>query len=186
MSLLLLLQSQARPPVFFDGWYSIGRTAVLAVLAYVALVVMIRLAGKRSLAKMNVYDFVTIIVIGSALATSILSSEVVLLDGITALVVLLGVQYVIAFVTVRSSRFERFVNGEPALLVHRGRFLDRQMKGARVSQEEVRAGIRNAGVGEVAAVEALVLETDGSFTVIERDRAGHRTSLIDVKGFSEG
>lgn len=185
MLLALLLQKNERPPVFFDGWYSIGRTAVLAVLAYIALVVMIRIAGKRSLAKMNVYDFVTIIVIGSALATSILSADVVLLDGITALVVLLGLQYFIAFGTVRSHGFERFVNGDPVLLVHRGRLLKKKLKSERISDEEIHAAIRNAGLGEIEQVETLVLETDGTFTVIERDKAGKRTSLVDVKGFSD-
>lgn len=186
MNLALLFQSDPRPPVFFDGWYSIWRTALLATLAYIALVFLIRVAGKRSLAKMNVYDFVTIIVIGSALATSILSSDVVLLEGLTALVVLLGIQYFISFAAVRSHRIERFVNGDPVLLVHRGRLLKTALKGERISDEEIHAAIRNAGLGEVEQVQTLVLETDGTFTVIERGKAGARTSLVDVKGASDG
>ena len=185
MDLALLLQAEARPPIFFDGWYGIGRTAVLAALTYVALVVLIRVAGKRSLAKMNVYDFVTIIVIGSALATSILSDDVVLLEGITALAVLLGLQQIIAYATVRSGKIERIVNGVPALLVRRGHLIRATMKAERISEEEIRAAVRNAGVGDMDVVETLVLETDGTFTVIQRDKAGKLTSLLDVSGFAD-
>lgn len=153
--------------MFFDSWDGLGRVLIVAPIAYIALIVILRVSGKRTLSKLNAFDFVVTVALGSTLATVLLSKSVALAEGILALALLVLLQFVIAWVSVRSTRFSRLVKAEPALLAHRGRFLDDALRRERVTREEVLAAIRGQGVGGLDQAAAVVLETDGSISVLK-------------------
>jgi len=155
--------------IFFDGWDSLLRTVVIGVLAYVALVVCLRVSGKRTLSKMNAFDLVVTVALGSTLATILLSKDVTLAQGMLALVLLIGMQFAVTWSSVRVRWVRRLVTGEPALLVHRGELLPSALRKARVTEDEVRAAVRAAGLPALGEAASVVLETDGSFSVV---RAG--------------
>lgn len=152
--------------MFFNGWAGIIRTVLVGVFAYVALVIMLRISGKRTLSKMNAFDLVVTVALGSILATILLSKDVALAEGVTAFATLILLQYIIAWLSVRSVRVESLVKSEPTLLHHRGKFLSHVMKIHRVTEAEVRAAVRAQGISSMENVGAVVLETDGSFTVM--------------------
>ncbi|MBW3566098.1 MAG: DUF421 domain-containing protein [Acidobacteria bacterium] len=154
--------------IFFNGWTGLLRTLIIGVLAYVSLLILLRIAGKRTLSKMNAFDFVVTIALGSTLATVILSKDVPLLEGALAFAVLIGMQFLITWSSVRTSWVRRVVTGEPHLLLYRGEVLDEPMRGTRITKDEILSAIRNAGLTSLDEVEAVVLETDGSFSVIRR------------------
>jgi uncharacterized membrane protein YcaP (DUF421 family) len=168
--------------MFFDGWPSLIRVLVLGVLGYAALIVMLRLSRKRTLAHMNVFDFVYIVVMGELLATTILSGHVPLVNGILALALLIGLQALLSWLTTRSSSVERVINGEPALLYHHGRFLRDAMRAQRVTEKEILAAARQEGVTDLGEVEAVVLETDGEFSVVHSGTRSRASTLRDVPG----
>lgn len=170
-----------KEPIFFDGWASVLRALVLAATAYTGLLVMLRALGKRAVAKMNIFDFIFVVAMGSTLASTILGSGNTLAEGLTALAGLLAVHYVFTLLALKSRRMEEIINGEPALLARDGRLLRDAMKRERITEEEVLASIRAHGVGSVEDVVAVVLETDGTFSVIPRREDGTRSSLSDVK-----
>lgn len=158
--------------IFFDGWDSLLRTVVIGVLAYVALVVCLRVSGKRTLSKMNAFDLVVTVALGSTLATILLSKEVTLAQGILALVLLIGMQFAVTWSSVRVRWVRRLVTGEPALLVHRGELLPSALRKARVTEDEVRAAVRAAGLPALEEAASVVLETDGSFSVVRAGAGG--------------
>ena len=168
--------------IFFQNWARLGRTLVIGVLAYAALVLLLRISGKRTLAKMNAFDFVVTVALGSTLATVLLSQDVALAEGVLAFAVLIGLQYVLAWLGRRSERVEALIKSEPALLLYRGRFLEGAMRRERLAQVEVLAAIRNQGIAGVEEVEAVVLETDGSFSVVRRTDAP-ASSLRNLDGY---
>lgn len=92
--------------IFFDSWDSILRTLVITILAYVALIILLRISGKRTLSKMNAFDFIVTIALGSTLATVLLNKSVSLADGVLALFLLIGLQFLITFFSVRSKSFK--------------------------------------------------------------------------------
>ncbi len=155
--------------MFFDDWYGLLRVFVTGTAAYVGLVLFVRISGKRTLAKMNAFDLVVTVALGSTLATILLSSDVALVEGLSAFFLLILLQFVVAWTSVRWPLFERALKSSPTVLVRNGTLLQEAMKGQRVSEEEVRAAIRSAGVASIAAVAEVVLETDGSFSVIKQD-----------------
>ncbi|UFN51085.1 DUF421 domain-containing protein [Roseomonas sp. OT10] len=169
--------------MFFDGWYGLLRVVVVGTLAYAALVLLLRASGKRTLAKLNAFDLIVTVALGSTLATVLLSKSVALAEGLAAFVLLAGLQYLVAWLSVRSPRFSDWVKSEPTLLLHRGRFLDGAMRAQRATRSEILAALRNAGVADPGQVAAVVLENDGSLSVVQGEaRPGGAGALADVHG----
>lgn len=168
--------------MLFHDWYDLLRLFIVGICAYVGLVGLLRITGKRTLAKMNAFDLVVTVALGSTLATVLLSSEVSLVEGLFAFALLCGLQYVVAIASIRSQRFQKLIKADPSLLFFRGRFVADTMRAERVTEQEVLSAVRSQGLADLDAVDAVVLETDGSFSVI----AGGRTSAVDTLRFVSG
>ncbi len=105
----------------------------------------------------------------------------VLAEGLLALALLIGMQFAISWSSTRMPWLRRIVTGEPRLLLRDGTMLDDALRDARVTREEVRAAVRSAGIGALGEVAAVVLETDGSFSVIAGRPGAALSSLDGVK-----
>jgi uncharacterized membrane protein YcaP (DUF421 family) len=152
--------------MLFDSWTGLGRVVLVGALAYVALVLLLRISGKRTLTKLNAFDLVVTVALGSTLATVLLSKTVALAEGALALGLLILLQYAIAWLSVRSPGFQAMIKAEPTLLLCRGRFLAVAMRAERITRDEILAAVRASGAADVGKVAAVVLETDGSLSVI--------------------
>lgn len=172
--------------MFFDGWFPIVRTLLAGTLAYIALIFVLRISGKRTLSKWNAFDYVVTIALGSTLATLILSKTTSLAQGVAALLLLVGLQFGVTWLSVRSRWVSRLVKARPALLLFRGELQSDAMRRTRVTEEEILAALRNHGVANLGQVAAVVLETDGSFSVIQELNGNSRSTLGDVQGFDGG
>jgi uncharacterized membrane protein YcaP (DUF421 family) len=166
--------------MLFDTWDALIRIVVVGVLAYVGLVLFLRVSGKRTLSKMNAFDLVVTVALGSTLATVLLSKTVALAEGVLAFAVLILLQFVVTWVSVRSPMVRRLVKNEPRLLLYDGRFLQDAMQSERISESEVLAAVRERGMGDLQKVGAAVLETDGNVTVISRSALGSASALKSV------
>lgn len=166
----------------FDGWGTLARTLVVGTAAYVGLVVLLRVSGKRTLSKMNAFDWVVTVALGSTLATVLLNRDVALAEGLTAFALLIGLQFVVTWSSVRIPWVRRVVTGEPMMLLFRGELLDDSLRAARVTPDEVRAALRSSGLGDFADAHAVVLETDGTMNVIAAgEGASGESTLADVQ-----
>jgi uncharacterized membrane protein YcaP (DUF421 family) len=142
------------------------RTAVVGSLAYLALVAMLRISGKRTLSQMNAFDFVVTVALGSTLATILLTQDVPLGQGLVALALLIGLQFLITWTSMRSARVSNLVKSEPTALVWHGRMLPAAMARERMLEEEVDAALREHGLAGVEQAELVILETDGTISVV--------------------
>ncbi len=170
--------------IFQSDWEGMARILIVGVLSYVILIVFLRLSGKRTLSKMNAFDLIVNISLGSILATILLNDSVPLTHGLLAFGVLIALQFAVTWSSVRVPWIRRFVTGEPALVLHQGSFLPAALKRARVTQDEVRAAVRSAGLCDLGMVAAVVIETDGSFSVVRKSEGSGASSLTDVKDHS--
>ncbi len=144
---------------------NISRIFIIGVISYTALIFLLRVSGKRTLSKMNAFDLIVTVALGSAFA-NILLSDKSFFEGLTAFTTLIGLQFVITWLSIRSARVRSFVKGEPRLLFFRGDFIEQALIQERVTRDEVIAAIRSQGVSQLGEVEAVVLETDGSMTTL--------------------
>ena len=99
-----------------SGWGPVGRTLILGVCAYMALVFLLRVSGKRTLSKMNAFDFVVTVALGSTLATILLSKNVSLVQGVAALALLIALQFVNTFLAVRYDGYQKLLKAQPTLV----------------------------------------------------------------------
>lgn len=167
---------------FFNGWENLLRIIVVGILAYAALVFFLRISGNRTLSKMNAFDLIVTVALGSTLATVLLSKNVALAEGAVAMALLISLQFIITWASVRTAWVRRLVTGEPLMLLYRGEFIATAMQKARVTHDEVQSAIRGNGMADMTEVEAVVLETDGSMSVIKQQAESRRSSLEDVRG----
>ena len=168
--------------MLFESWSGLLRVAAFGVAAYFALVVTLRISGKRTLAKMNAFDFVVTVALGSTLATILLNGDIALLEGMLAFIMLVVLQYVIALLSSRSAWVERLAKSEARPVLIDGVMDRAALHRERVSEEEVYCAVRRAGFGDLADVAAVVLETNGTFSVIACEKAGSRSALPAHEG----
>ena len=154
------------------------RTITVGVLAYVGLVTFLRIAGKRVLTKLNAFDLVVSVALGSTLATVLLDTNITLPEGLLAFVTLIGLQYIISITAMYSDSFNKLIKSEPKLLFLEGQFLRKAMKKERIKEIEILQVIRSSGLGSIDEAKAIVLETDGSMSVISNEP---KDSLDNVK-----
>ena len=180
----------SKPRNFFDyfflNWSELGRTVLIGISAYLILILLLRISGKRTLTKLNAFDLVVTVSLGSTIASTIMSKSTALAEGATAFAVLIGLQFVITFLSVRIKAFSNLVKAEPRLLLLDGQFLDDALKSERVTRGEVRSAARKSGTASLSQVHAIVLETDGSLSVMQSGDSGDNSALQGVKGWSEG
>lgn len=170
--------------MFFDDWSGVGRVLIVAIVAYMALIFLLQWFGKRTLATMTAFDFVVTVAIGSILANILLSKNTVIVEGMTAFVVLIGMQYVMSSFSSRSRQFESYVKSGPRLLLYRGQYLLDAMKDERVTKADVLFAIRQRGKASVENIEAVVLEANGSISVVPKTKELTGSALTNVNDYS--
>lgn len=166
--------------MFFDQWLDLLRVLVAGSLGYATVIVLVRITGKRTLAKLNAFDLVVTVALGSTLSSALLSQDVSYSEGAFALALLAALQLVVAWLSVRVPLVRRAVRSEPTALVRDGRLLGDALKRERVTESEIHQAIRSSGYGGVDQIEAVVLETDGSLSVVSRSHVGAGDALADV------
>nr|WP_221383138.1 YetF domain-containing protein [Actinoplanes polyasparticus] len=166
--------------MLFDSASDLWRIGLIGVLSYAVLITVLRVSGKRTLAKMNAFDLVVTVALGSTLATIVLSRDVSLSEGAAALVLLVCLQFAATWLSVRWPSLRGAIKSTPTLLFRDGKLLTDALRRQRVTDDEVFQAIRSQGIGDLAAVAAVVLETDGTFSVIPQQQAGNRTALPGI------
>jgi len=168
--------------MWFDSWQDLWRIVAVGASAYLTVVLVLRLTGKRTLAKLNAFDLVVTVALGSTLATILLSSDVTWSEGAVALALLALLQSVVAWATMHRPGLRGVVTARPTLLLRDGRVLSPALQQERVTIDEIRQAVRASGSGQLSSVAAVVLESDGSLSVIPESRLGDGSSLHGVRG----
>ncbi|MCR8826684.1 DUF421 domain-containing protein [Pseudosulfitobacter koreensis] len=173
--------------LFFDGFGDLGRTLLSALILYVAVILFIRISGKRSTSQMNNFDWVVTVAMGSLMASGILLKDITILESASAIAVLLLMQWLLTFTMVRSAMVAKVVRAEPTLLYHDDRFLTNAMRRERVSEYEVLSAVRENGVVDLANVESVILEANAALSVLEKtDKKVQKPALQDVHSLDPG
>jgi uncharacterized membrane protein YcaP (DUF421 family) len=151
---------------YFDGWPRLWHIAASTGLLFAGLLILLRIGGKRTLARFTVFDWVVSVAFGSTMASAITSSSVSVADGLVAFASLVLLQTVVALISLFVPGGRSVITGDPTLLAYRGRLLHSRMKRQRVTEPELRQALRQQGFHNLDQVEAIVLETTGDITVL--------------------
>ena len=156
-------------------WHGAGVIALKTLIVYVVLVVGLRLLGKRELGQMSVYDLVLIVILGNAVQNAMINNDNTLGGGVVAAFVLLLANRVLNVLIVRSPKVERALVGEPVLIVSDGVVLQGAMDRQGITRDQLEAALREHGYDSLDGIHSVILEVDGSMSVVPRQASVTRT-----------
>jgi uncharacterized membrane protein YcaP (DUF421 family) len=141
---------------------------------YVALLVALRLFGKREVGQFTLYDLVFILLVANALQPAITGPDTSVVGGIVLIVALVGVNYLVGKLD-NMPRFHQLFTPAPAVIVKDGKNLTDVMKREGVDPEEVEMSMREHGINDMKEVQLAVLEPDGTISIVPTTVAMTRT-----------
>jgi len=145
-----------------------------SAVVYVAILIGLRVSGKREIGQLTVFDLVVLLLIANAVQNSMVGPDTSLWGGIIAALVLLGINALVARLRLRSPRLRRLVEGSPTVLVLHGETIPGALRNEGVDEETLEAAIREHGLRDLKAVDMVVLEVDGSISVVPADTPARR------------
>lgn len=156
---------------FWGGFEPIIRTIIVGTLAYASLVMIIKISGKRTLATMNALDFIITVAIGAAYGRVLTAKGVSLSEALTAFVLLACLQFIFSKLELKFPLFRKYTSSPPTMLYYNNDFIEKNLRSERINKDELMGTVRKKGLSDLEAVEMIILESDGSFSVIEK--SGH-------------
>lgn len=154
--------------LFFDNIDKLGRIVLTAVTVYILIVIITKVSGKRSTSQLNNFDWIVTVMIGSLGASTILLKDIPLIEGISSILVLYVMQFLVTKYASISPQFSSFILSEPRIVFYQGQFLPDAMRAERLTRQELECAMRSEGVNSFDDVEAIVFESDAQLTIIPK------------------
>ena len=155
-------------PVLLDQTSDLVRILISAPIMYAAIVLVIRLSGKRATSQMNNFDWIVTVAIGSLVGSGIVLKGVTVIESVAAISMLLLMQWVLTKIVLHSRLLSKIVKAEPVILLQDGVFQDKAMRRERVTKREVMSALRQQGLVDPDQAKWVILETNASFSVVPR------------------
>ena len=143
---------------------------LITVAVYFSLILILRASGKRSLSKLNAFDLIVTITIGSIASDTILSKSTTYLDGMLSILILLILQYIIAKTSIFSEKFEKLVESKPTLVFYDSKYILKNMEKTRITKSDILQQMRLQQGLTSNKVKAVVLESNGDLSVIPNSK----------------
>ncbi len=147
---------------------------IRAAAVYLAVVLGLRLSGKREIGQMTLFDLVLLLLLANAVQNAMVGPDTSLIGGILAAGVLLALNLAVASLRLRWQPLRALLEGTPTLLVLHGRVLERNLRQEGLDLELLEAALREHGITDIREVEMAVLEVDGSISVVPAGGTTHR------------
>ena len=145
-----------------------------ALVTYIVLLLILRLAGSRTLAGITTFDFVLILIISEAVQSALIDNDHSMTNAFLLIITLVGLNVLMSLLKQRSSRIERLLDGTPLVLIERGKIHSDRLQRERVDEADVLEAARELqGVSTLDEIDYAVLEKNGHVTVVPK--AGKRT-----------
>ena len=136
---------------------------IRAVLVYIALVVLLRLFGKRELAQLNPFDLVVLLTLSNTVQNAIIGNDNSLTGGIVGAVALLAMNYLVVRFLFRHRRLDQILEGEPTVLIDNGQVMHKALAKELLTESELVTVVRRQGYESVREVQSCILEPGGFF-----------------------
>ena len=142
------------------------------VTIYLLVMLLVRVSGKRALGQFTPFDLTLLILIGNAVQNGINGGDNSLTGAAIMATTLVALNYAVAFLTSRSRAAEKVVEGVPVVLARDGRLFAQVLRRELISEADFREALRMHNLDDVEDVALALLETNGSISVVPKDRGG--------------
>ncbi|MFC4320916.1 DUF421 domain-containing protein [Litchfieldia salsa] len=145
---------------------------------YVLIVIIFRLMGKREIGELSILDLVVFIMIAEMAVQAIESPEDPLLHTIFPMIILMSIQILLAYISLKSQKFREIMDGKPAVIINQGKIDEEEMKKQRYNFDDLLIQLRDKNVKNVSDVEFAILEPSGKLSVLEKNKKTLEWPLI--------
>lgn len=137
---------------------------------YLALVVLFKIAGRRSLAELTTFDFVLLMMIGEATQQALLGDDFSITNGVLVIVTLIAIDVGLSLLKQRSGWVSRLIDGEPTIIVENGKLLHRRLRHARLIEADVMEAARSSqGIERLEEIKFAIIERNGKISIIAKE-----------------
>jgi len=137
---------------------------------YLALMVLFKIAGRRSLAELTTFDFVLLMMIGEATQQALLGDDFSITNGILVIVTLIAIDVGLSLLKQRSGWVSRLIDGEPTIIVENGKLLLRRLRYARLIEADVMEAARSSqGIERLEEIKFAIIERNGKISIIAKE-----------------
>ena len=143
-------------------------TLIRSVLLYLAVVTAMRLMGKRQLGELEPSEFAVTVMISELATMAIQDTGLPLIHGLLPILVIVSLEFIVTYLTLRSIRIRRLLCGRPSILITDGVIDQRELKRSRFSIDELMSALRQQGAVDLTAVCYAILEPGGQLSVLLR------------------
>jgi uncharacterized membrane protein YcaP (DUF421 family) len=144
-------------------------TVLRAAAIYVVLLLIMRIAGRRTLSEMTTFDFVLLLIIGEATQNALIGDDFSVTNAALAIITLIGLDIGSSLLKRRFPHFGKVVDGVPTILVENGKPLPDRLYRSRLSEDDVLEAARQLqGIERMDQIKYAVLEVSGGISVIPK------------------
>ncbi len=166
----------------FDSAHSLMWVVISCIVFYVFIIITTRIVGLRSFTTFSSFDFLITLSMGALLASTVVSKEVALLEGFTAIFTLFVLQMAVSLTRARWGWIKKVIDNEPTLLMEDGQVLYDNLRAVRITEDELRAKLRGSNVYNYAQVKAVVLESSGEVSILSHPDQELLPKLTTLEG----
>lgn len=164
----------------WNGIQPVIRIVVVGTAAYLAIVLILRISGKRTLASMSAFDFIIAVAVGAVFGRTLTTKDLSISEALTAFILLAVLQFIFAYLENKSKVFKRIFNTSPTLLYYNGEFLQKNLHKERLDKSKVISAARKKGFGSMEDVAAVILEIDATLSVIGKSEEEKSSTFEDL------
>jgi len=137
---------------------------------YLALMVLFKIDGRRSLAELTTFDFVLLMMIGEATQQALLGDVFSLTNSMIVIVTLISIDVGLSLLKQRSGWVSRLIDGEPTIIVENGKLLHQRLRQARLVEADVMEAARSSqGIETLEDIKYAIIERNGKISIIARE-----------------
>jgi uncharacterized membrane protein YcaP (DUF421 family) len=151
--------------------------AIRTVVLYGVIIIIFRLMGKREIGELNVLDLVVFLMLSELAVVAIETPDKPIVHQLTPMILLMVLQIVLAFLSLKSQKARKMLDGEPSILIRGGKVDEVQMKKQRYNFDDLLMQLREKDIGDIRDVEYAILEPSGKLSVFRKRQKGN----VDTK-----
>ncbi|MGM0900205.1 MAG: DUF421 domain-containing protein [Bacillota bacterium] len=156
----------------------IFRTLIL----YAVILTIFRVMGKREIGELSLLDLVVFMMIAEMAAIAIEKNDEPLIKSLVPMLLLVGVQFILAYISLKSKRFRLLVDGKPSIIINKGKIDEHEMRKQRYNFDDLLLQLREDGVSDIEDVDYAILETSGKLSIFKKGEKSNLALTLIIDG----
>lgn len=146
------------------------------LLAFVVLLTLTKIMGRKELSQMTYFNYVSGITIGAIAGVLVIDSNISIRNGVFALVAWTSVTILLGFIDIGSKKARNMIEGEPKILIKKGQIMEKELRKVRLDIDALNALLRQKDVFAISEVDYAIFETDGNLSVLKKETKNDEVS----------